>query len=184
MCWRQSGNFVNEYERASTSLQMWSQDNELQGSDRIKACVPYLLPLIDGNVFGHYIYERIPILGEISDLFISPLVHLLDKFPFANVLLFVALTLGTRFNLTMNRNVRFSAQQAALIDVALLIPEIVRESAMEEPVPRYLAEPCSNFVWYVYMTAVVYCVISNLQGRRPDQIPYLSEVSDLMVGPF
>jgi len=163
---------------------MWSQNNELEGPDRIKACVPYLLPLIDGDKFGHFIYERIPILGELNDFFLGPLVSLQERIPFLAVGLFILLTVGTRFQPDMNRNVRFSAQQAALIDVALIFPELIGSSFQEDPLPRAIAEPCSNFVWYTYMTAVVYCLYSNLRGRKPDQIPYISPSADLMVGPF
>jgi hypothetical protein len=170
--------------RPSTCLPMWSADDELQGADRIKACIPYMLPLIDGDIFGKYVYERIPILGTVSDFFIGPLVNIHDKVPFFSIIFFVALTLGTRFNTEMDRNVRFSAQQAALIDAVLIVPEIIRESFLEDPVPRYLAEPCSNFVWYAYATVIIYCVYSNLTGKRPDEVPYISPLADLLTGPF
>jgi hypothetical protein len=172
------------FARRPTKLHVWGRDEEIQGSNRIKACVPYLLPLIDGDVFGHYIYDRIPILGEINDIVLSPLVQLHDKIPFFSIFFFIALTLGTRFNTEMDRNVRFSAQQAALLDAALIVPELIRESFYADPVPRYLAEPCSNFVWYVYMSAVIYSVYCNLRGKRPDELPYISPVADLMVGPY
>ncbi len=49
----------------------------------------------------------------------------------------------------MSRGVRFNAQQAALIDVALVFPELIASSFENEPdFPRYIAEPCSNFVYY------------------------------------
>ena len=130
---------------------MWSSDDELQGSDRIKACVPYLLPLMDGDQFGHYIlYSRFPILGEINDFLLGPLVHANHKIPFLGVGFFVLLTLGTRFNTDINRNVRFSAQQAALIDVGLIVPELIAGIFQgDQQLPRYIVEPCNNFVWYV-----------------------------------
>lgn len=163
---------------------MWSQDNEIQGADRIKACIPYLLPLIDGDHFGRFIYERIPPLGALNEVTIGPLADIAHKVPFFSLGLFMALTLGTRFNTEMSRNLRFSAQQAALIDVALLFPELIGSGFEQDPVPRYISEPCSNFVFYAYISAVVYCVYSNLRGKKPDQIPFLSNSADLMVGPF
>ena len=168
----------------TTMLGMWSNDEEIHGTDRIKACVPYFLPLLDGDPFGHYIYERIPPLGAINDITIGPLAELYRSIPFLGVGLFVALTLGTRFNTDMDRNVRFNAQQAALIDAALIIPELIQSGFVEDPVPRYIAEPCANFVWYTYMAAVLYSIVSNLRGRRPDQVPYISPWADVMVGPF
>lgn len=163
---------------------MWNQDDEIQGADRIKACVPYLLPLIDGDHFGRFIYERITPLGAVNEVTIGPLAELVHKIPFLSLGLFVALTLGTRFNTEMSRNLRFSAQQAALIDVALLLPELLGSGFEDDPLPRYIAEPCSNFVWYAYMSTIVYCVYSNLRGKKPDQIPFLSNSADLLVGPF
>ena len=167
------------------SLSMWSQDDDLKGSDRIKACVPYILPLLDGDQFGHYIYyTRFPILGEINDFLLGPLIHLHHKIPYLGVGLFILLTLGTRFNTDISRNVRFSAQQAALIDVALIFPELIWSCFAEQPLPRYIVEPCNNFIWYAYMSAIIYSVYSNLKGQKPDQIPFISPSAELMVGPF
>jgi Chloroplast import apparatus Tic20-like len=163
---------------------MFDRNEDLLGADRLKACVPYLLPLIDGDSFGAYIYDRIPLLGFLDDITIGPLSNLARNIPFFSVLLFIGLTLGTRFNLDMNRNVRFSAQQAALIDVALLLPELIASGFQDESLPRTLVEPCCNFVWYTYMSAVVYCVYSNLRGNRPDKIPYISAFADELVGPI
>ena len=169
--------------KSALSMSRWT-DDELQGSDRIKACVPYILPLIDGDPFGAYIYDRIPPLNVLHEIFLEPLVYINHKVPFFTLGLFLLFTLGTRFNTDINRNVRFSAQQAALIDLALLFPELIASGFQEDPVPRYIAEPCSNLVFYTYMSAILYSVYSNLRGKRPDEIPYISSFSNLMVGPF
>ena len=40
---------MNTFERENRlTLSMWSSD-ELEGDDRIKACIPYVLPLLDGG---------------------------------------------------------------------------------------------------------------------------------------
>jgi hypothetical protein len=123
-------------------------------------------------------------LGTLDDMLLGGLEHLHHSIPFLSTTLFILLTLGTRFNTEISRNVRFSAQQAALIDVALIFPELIASGFEEDPLPRAIAEPCANFVYYAYLTAVVYCLYSNLRGKRPDQIPFISPWSDLMVGPF
>ncbi|KAK1746672.1 chloroplast protein import component Tic20-like protein [Skeletonema marinoi] len=38
----------------------FEDEGDIRGPDRIKSCVPYMLPLIDGDSFGRFIYERIP----------------------------------------------------------------------------------------------------------------------------
>lgn len=163
---------------------MWSGEDELQGSDRIKACFPYILPLVDGDQFGSYIYERIPPLGFLDDVLLGPLINIFQSVPFLGIGFFIALTLGTRGNTDMSRGVRFNAQQAALIDVALVFPELIAGSFENDPAPRYIAEPCANFVYYSYMACVIYSIVSNLRGKKPNQIPYISEWSELAVGPF
>jgi hypothetical protein len=163
---------------------MWSQDDELRGIDRYKACVPYLLPLLDGDQFGRYLYLRFPPMAFLDDLLLGPATGVMHKIPFLGVILFLLLTLGTRFNSSMSRNVRFNAQQAALIDVALIVPELFASSFQDMELPRSIVEPCSNFVYYTYMSAILYSIYSNLRGRKPDQIPIISTSADFMVGPF
>jgi hypothetical protein len=163
---------------------MWSGDDELVGSDRLKACFPYILPMLDLDQFGVYIYDRIPPLGAIDDFVLGPLVNIYHAVPFLGITFFLALTLGTRGATDMSRGVRFNAQQAAMIDVALVFPELIASGFQEDPLPRYLAEPCANFVYYAFMTAIIYSIYSNLQGKKPNQIPYISDFADMAVGPF
>lgn len=165
-------------------LQMWSNSDNIEGTDRIKSCVPYLLPLLDGDHFGIYIYNRIPLLGTIDDYLLNPIQNFYQAIPFAPIVFFLALTLGTRGNMSMSRAVRFNAQQAAIIDVALVFPELIAGSMQDSDLPRALLEPCSNFVYYAYMTMVLYSVSSNLRGQKPNQIPWISEAAELAVGPF
>mmetsp|Transcript_78980 Transcript_78980/g.154934 ORF Transcript_78980/g.154934 Transcript_78980/m.154934 type:complete len:239 (+) Transcript_78980:63-779(+) len=169
---------------SKTKLSLWSRDEEITGSDKIKACVPYLLPLLDGEMFGKYIYERVPPLGFLDSLFVGPLYDFYSQVPLLGLILFLVLTLGTRGNTEMNRAVRFNAQQAALIDVLLVFPELIGSAFEGEDIPRYLVEPCMNFVWYTYMAMVLYSIYTNLQGKKPDQIPWISGYAELMVGPF
>jgi hypothetical protein len=167
-----------------TSLHMWGGDEEIAGIDRFKSCVPYLLPILDGDHFGRYIYSRIPPLAVIDDIFIQPLQNVYEAIPFASVIFFLALTLGTRGNTSMSRVVRFNAQQAALIDVALVFPEIIASSMSDADLPRTILEPSSNFVYYTYMAMVLYSISSNLTGVKPNQIPWISNAAETWVGPF
>ena len=160
-------------------------EGEIRGPDRIKSCIPYLLPLIDGDVFGKYMYERIPPLGTLDYILIRPLVQCVEAVPFLSILIFTAFALGPRFT-NQSRGVRFNAQQAILIDVALIIPSLIAESvrSADAHLPRALVEPSSNFVLYVYVSMVVYSIVCNLNGRKPDQIPFISNTAENAIGPF
>ena len=93
--------------------------------------------------------------------------------------------LGPQFA-SLSREVRFNSQQAVLIDVALIFPQILGEavSDADAKLPRAIMEPCSNFVWIAYVSLVVYCVTSNLRGKKPDQIPFISSTAEYVIGPF
>jgi len=163
---------------------MWSTDDEIEGIDKFKSCIPYMLPLLDGEIFGKYIYERVPPLGFLDSLFIGPLYESYSQVPFLGTIIFIGLTLGTRGNSDMSRNLRFNANQAALIDVVLIAPELIGSAFEGEDIPRYLQEPCMNFVWYIYMSMVMYSIFSSLQGKKPTQLPWISGYAEIMVGPF
>lgn len=163
----------------------FDDEGDIRGPDRIKSCIPYVLPLIDGDSFGKYIYERVPPLGMLDYVLLRPITEVFQAVPFLTVLLFLAFALGPRLT-NQSREVRFNAQQAILIDVALILPQLVGEAVAEADakLPRGVMEPCSNFVWYAYVSLVVYCVVSNLRGRKPDQIPFISGIADFAIGPF
>lgn len=158
-------------------------EGEIRGPDRIKSCIPYTLVLIDGDSFGRYIYERIPPLGSLDYVFLRPIVDAVHIAPLLGVLLFVVFALGPQFT-NQSREVRFNSQQAVLIDVALIFPQLIGEAIADEKIPRALLEPCTNFVWYAYVSLVIYCVTSNLRGKIPNQIPFVSAAADMAIGPF
>lgn len=170
----------------STSIRgFFDEGDELVGQDRIKACIPYVLPLLDGDAFGAYIYDRIPPLKFLHELLLAPLVSIFDNIPFLAIILFIILSIGTRNTDGMTRMVRFNAQQAVLIDVVLIVPTWMA-SVMERTggVPRVWDEAGCNFVYYALMSAILYSIFSNLNGKKPDGIPYLSGAAEFMVGPF
>ena len=160
-------------------------ESEINGPDRIKSCIPYALPLIDGDSFGHYIYERFPPLGDLDYVLFRPIVDACNAAPVLILLLFVLFSLGPHLT-GQSREVRFNAQQAVLLDVALIFPNLIGEAVAEADadLPRAIMEPCSNFVWYALATALVYCVTSNLRGKVPNQIPFFSDVAEFAIGPY
>ena len=175
---------TNNIPTKSTKLYGFFDNDDVSDSEKLKSCIPYMLPLLDGDSFGKYIYDRIPPLNALDQAFIAPMVSILQAFPLLSLALFCLLSLGPRFVDGMSRTLRFNAQQAVLIDVGLIFPTIVQEGLEGTDIPRAWAEVGCNFVWYVYMAAIVYSVIMNLRGRKPDGIPYVSQAAEMMVGPF
>ena len=158
-------------------------EGEIRGPDRIKSCLPYMLVMIDGDIFGKYIYERVPPLGMLDYVLLRPIVEGVQAVPFLGIILFSIFALGPRLT-NQSREVRFNAQQAIFLDIAILFPTLIGESLADANLPRAALEPAANFVWYAYISAVVYCVSSNLRGKIPNQIPWFSNAADTYTGPF
>lgn len=192
LCVLYSSNNNNNNKNNQRNNKKNEEYNDLQGGDKIRACIPYILPMLDGNQFGKYIlYDRIPILGDINDIVLGPLLHIYYAVPLFSIALFVLFTIGTRFFTveTMHRNVRYNAQQAALIDIALIVPELLNSIFLSEDgttslLPRYILEPYYTCIYYTYMSMIGYCIYNNLRGKLPSGIPYLSPAADFMTGPF
>ena len=162
---------------------IWGDEDENNSfPDRIKSCIPYMLPILDGDQFGRYIYQRIPPLNVVDQIFIQPLLQFYHSVPFLGLAVFLALSIGSR-NANISRSLRFNAQQAILIDIALIFPEILG-SVTQNNFPRMIVEPATNFVYYTYVSAVIYSIVSNLTGKKPNQIPIISEAAEMAVGPF
>ena len=158
-------------------------EGDIRGADRIKSCIPYMLVMIDGDMFGKYIYERIPPLGTLDYIFLRPIVEGVQAAPFLSIILFAIFALGPRLT-DQSREVRFNSQQAVFLDIAILLPSLIAESVADAHLPRAILEPAANFVWYTYISAVLYCVTSNLRGKVPNQIPWISAMANDAIGPF
>jgi Chloroplast import apparatus Tic20-like len=176
---------------SSSSLSLARNNNagdggdSIQGIDRILSCLPYLLPMIEGDRYGRFIYARFPPLGMADAIVLGPLESIFYSIPFLGFAIFLGMTVLSRQAETIPRSIRFNLQQAVLIDIALIFPSLLGQVLGGSWVPRALAEPASNFVFYFVIFSVGYSILSNLVlGRQPNQIPWISEAADLQIGPF
>merc|ERR1711966_143567 len=86
-----------------------------------------------------------------------------------------------------NPLVRFNAQQAIYLDVALFLPGLVATLAgaasagLGVAIPPGLGELGSAAVFAPLAVAVGYSAVSSLLGATPDKIPFLSEAVDRRV---
>ncbi len=146
--------------------------------DRIFACLPYLLPLIDGFAFGNkYLFAQFPVL----QLFYLPLVPLMQIYslPFASLVIFFALYLGVVRNENISHFIRFNAMQAILLDIVLMLCDLVLR-IFEGPQVAFIAETLYNMVFLGAFAAFVYAVVQSLLGRHAE-IPPLSDAVYMQV---
>ena len=161
-----------------TNLPM-SSNSEIEGPDRVLSCLPYLIPLLDGERYGRFLFYAIPALGQVDFLLLGPFKAIYSSIPFAQIIAFVALSTLSR-NPDLPRSLRFNMQQALLLDIALILPSLLGQ--LPFPMPPILAQSGSNFVYIAMIGSVGYSLVSNLTGKVPDKIPIVSEAAGSSIG--
>lgn len=148
--------------------------------DRAAAAAPYLLPALDGFVYGSYVYANIPPVGALAYQFL-PIVNAFNSLPFAGLIFFFGLSYFTR-NQGLSRFVRFNIQQAILLDIVLIIPGFFEGAS--KVFPRDLQAMGSNFFFYLCAGVIGYAWFNIAQGKTPNGVPIISEAADMQIGPF
>jgi len=115
---------------------------------------------------------------------VAPLFRLYRGTPFFAFGIFFALYVLIVRNTGFSRFVRFNTQQALLIDVVLILPQLLGGAVAAAGVPGWILEAGSSTIFYAVVASVVYAVVSNLRGETPDQIPGVSEAVEAQIGTF
>mmetsp|Transcript_8925 Transcript_8925/g.25466 ORF Transcript_8925/g.25466 Transcript_8925/m.25466 type:complete len:213 (-) Transcript_8925:5-643(-) len=87
--------------------------------DRIIACVPYLLPLLDGLRYGKFFFMEFP-QAYVLLAPLQPLIKAYYTLPFASLVVFFGLYYGIVQNYNFSRFIRFQAMQTILLDILLI----------------------------------------------------------------
>ncbi|WP_427160439.1 Tic20 family protein [Aliinostoc sp. HNIBRCY26] len=143
-------------------------------TDRIFACLPYLLPLINSLVFGSYLLGRFPIL-QLLLIPLQPIVVLyMSLGQLGRLLLFFALFIFVVRNEKIVHFIRFNTMQAILLNIVIFLCEVLRELLGFIPNTGFAIETISNLVFVVVVGTVVYSMIQSLLGRYAE-LPTISD---------
>ncbi len=145
---------------------------------RIFACLPYLLPLVDGLMFGRFLFAQFPVLG----LFFVPLAPLVQIYslPFAGLIIFLALYIAVVRNESIKHFIRFNAMQAILLDIVLALCGLVLPILGKAFQIAFISETLYNTVFLGVLAAFVYAVAQSALGRYAE-IPPLSDAVYMQV---
>jgi hypothetical protein len=147
--------------------------------DRVFACLPYLLPLIEGLAFGFPFFNQFPSLQFVL-IPLYPIVQLYTGIPFAGLIIFFALFLLVVRNESINHFIRFNAMQAILLDIILILCGLVLSLLSPAFGPGLITETLYNVVFLGTVAAVLYSVIQSVLGRYAE-IPTLSDAVHMQV---
>ncbi len=147
--------------------------------DRLFACLPYLLPVLDSLSFAAPFFNQFPALTPVL-LPLQPLMAIYS-FPFASLIIFFMLFLLVVRNERISHFIRFNAMQAILLMIVLFLCQLVFQYILQPALQGGLiVETLSNVVFLGAIAAVVYSVVQSALGRYAE-IPTLSDAVYMQV---
>lgn len=149
----------------------WRKSTTVQ--DRILACLPYLLPLIEGLAFGSSLFSLFPAL-QVVLVPLLPLLALYTSIPFAGLIIFFALFLLVVRNESISHFIRFNTMQAILIDIVIVLCSLILQILVPIPGASFALQTLASTIFLGVVVAVVYSVVQSLRGVYAE-IPAISD---------
>ncbi|MDY6804303.1 MAG: Tic20 family protein [Cyanobacteriota bacterium] len=146
--------------------------------DRIFACLPYLLPLVEGLVYGSYLFREFPPLSLIL-LPLSPVIQLFQAIPFAELIVFFGLYFLVIRNENISHFIRFNAMQAILLDIILILCGLIL-GIVSGGMSAFIVETISNTIFLGLLATFVYAVVQSIRGQYAE-IPGISDAVYMQV---
>jgi len=148
--------------------------------DRIFACLPYLLPLIDSLGFGSFLFRQFPLLK----LLLIPLQPVLIVYgslgQIGQLIVFFALFMLVVRNEKINHFIRFNTMQAILLDIVIFLCSVLLRILTSIPGTDFAMETLANTIFLGILAAVVYSVFQSLMGKYAE-IPTISDAVHMQV---
>lgn len=146
--------------------------------ERVFACLPYLLPLIEGINFGVFLFKKFPFLALIFQP-LTPLIMIYNM-SFVSLIIFFVLYLAVVRNENINHFIRFNAMQAILVDIIVILSGIVLQILVKGLPSLFVIETLYNVVFLGILATVGYAIFQSVQGRYAE-IPSLSDAVYMQV---
>ncbi|MFN6568971.1 hypothetical protein A6770_01815 [Nostoc minutum NIES-26] len=148
-------------------------------SDRVFACLPYLLPLIEVFAFGQFLLAQFPPLGLLF-LPLLPLLRIYYGVRYAGLIIFFALWLLVVRNEKISHFIRFNTMQAILLDIIIFLFSILTDVIGLVPSSGFAIQTLYTTIFLGILAAVAYSVIQSLIGRYAE-IPAISDAVYMQV---
>jgi uncharacterized membrane protein len=155
-------------------------------SDRLFACLPYLLPLLDGLVFGGVLLSKfpfistLPVIGQLLSLLLQVRGIFESLGSIGQLIVFFAVYIFVVRNDKINHFIRFNAMQAILLDIVIFLCSLLLQFLGYVPGIGFAIETLVNTVFLGVVATVVYSVFQSVFGRYAE-IPVVSEAAYMQV---
>ncbi|MDY6936527.1 MAG: Tic20 family protein [Cyanobacteriota bacterium] len=158
--------------------------------ERIFACLPYALPLVEVTVFGTALFRELPEFATIYLTLLYPFMavygFISNLFPFAGLILFFVLLLAVVRNDRVQHFIRYNTMQAILISIFATLCQLVLQlfgivgsgfgNALSAPFEVFF-----NLIFLVVVASCVYSIVQCARGLYPDNIPLVSDAARAQV---
>lgn len=141
--------------------------------DRIFACLPYLLPVVEVFAFGQFFLTQFP---PVQYLFLPllPLLRIYYGVRYAGLIIFFALFIFVVRNEKISHFIRFNTMQAILLDIIVFLFGILTDVVGLLPAGGFAVQTLYTTVFLGIVVACVYSMIQSLLGRYAE-IPAISD---------
>ncbi|RAM48925.1 MAG: hypothetical protein C6Y22_25275 [Hapalosiphonaceae cyanobacterium JJU2] len=141
--------------------------------DRIFACLPYLLPIIEVFVYGEFFLKQFPPV-QVLFLPLLPLLQIYYGVRYAGLIIFFALFIFVVRNEKISHFIRFNAMQAILLDIVVFLFGILTDIVGLLPSGGFAIQTLYTTIFLGIVAASVYSIIQSLLGRYAE-IPAISD---------
>ena len=140
-------------------------DEDTGAADRAIAALSYLLPLLDGLKYSKFLLMQFPLFG-LALLPLKPAIDLWYGLGFLQIAVFFGLYLGVVQNQEMKYFTRYNAQQAVLLDILLIVPDVLARlaSGLGGDDALLTGGPGLEIQVLMYNTVFLYVYLSSVVG--------------------
>jgi hypothetical protein len=147
--------------------------------DRIFACLPYSLPLIEALTFGATLFSQFPAL-QILLAPLLPFIIIYSAIPYREIVVFFALFLLVVRNERIAHFIRFNTMQALLLDIAIVLFGYLLGLIRLVPGAGFAIQTLSTTIFLGVVAASLYSIGQSLFGRYAE-IPAISDAVYMQV---
>eukprot|EP00411_Alexandrium_monilatum_P119633 CAMPEP_0175680862 /NCGR_PEP_ID=MMETSP0097-20121207/25007_1 /TAXON_ID=311494 /ORGANISM="Alexandrium monilatum, Strain CCMP3105" /LENGTH=352 /DNA_ID=CAMNT_0016987707 /DNA_START=17 /DNA_END=1072 /DNA_ORIENTATION=- len=156
----------------SSVTSLFSGDADDGGpTGRALACLPYLLPLLDGLPYGLSLASFVPFLAPLF-ITLGPLLGLKNAIPFGTFIFLLGFQFLCR-NQELPGLLRYNLRQACVIDVLILLPSFVAGFTGFR-IPDTLDIP----IFILMAICIGYSLVCTALGKTPSGLGFVSDATE------
>jgi len=159
-------------------------EEEYDFSERAIAALVYLLPLLDSLKYSKFLLLQFPLAG-LALLPLKPIIELWFNLGFLQISVFFATYLGVVQNQNMKRFVRFNAQQAVLLDILLIVPDLLTRTfqGIDGSGPTGGAGLQAEIIFFnsVFLFTYISCLVGSVSSTfgKETKLPLIGDAADM-----